>query len=296
MHYNGFPAAEINGAAGPGTVRGNPKRRLLTVLNQEPAERDAIRMDGTDVPANLGRKHDGVHFPLSVLLVYWCCGAIRKLVAAARSDSDCAYDAAVRDAGVWLMNGDNNVFTRISLIVLLGLACKNAILIVEFAGEAARVVTSGFEAVLEALPSALAADFDDIPRRSRAYARGRGGWASSGAGIGNGGRSMDVAVFFECSDVTFFGLSADAGVLRVVQRLVEGKEVKTITQARKAWPAGKGGGVIHAEKSMRYRKSVAPFRLLGGRTTRAHPAEVKLHQASHRRWHREIRWKVVGTI
>ena len=35
--------------------------------------------------------------------------------------------------GVWLTGGDNNVFTQISLLVLAGLACKNSILIVEFA-------------------------------------------------------------------------------------------------------------------------------------------------------------------
>ena len=41
-------------------------------------------------------------------------------------------------SGVWLTGGDNNIFTQIALFVLMGLACKNAILIVEFARELER--------------------------------------------------------------------------------------------------------------------------------------------------------------
>jgi multidrug efflux pump len=53
-------------------------------------------------------------------------------------------------AGVWLSGGDNNIFTQIGLIVLVGLACKNAILIVEFARERQHEGMARHEAVLEA--------------------------------------------------------------------------------------------------------------------------------------------------
>src|SRR5260221_10528002 len=90
-------------------------------------------------------------FPLSVLLVY--------LVLAAQYESwslplvvilivPMTLLSAI--AGVWLLGGDNNVFTQISLIVLVGLACKNAILIVEFAREKQHEGMNRFEAVMEA--------------------------------------------------------------------------------------------------------------------------------------------------
>ena len=73
-------------------------------------------------------------FPLCVLLVF--------LVLAAQYESWTLPLAVIlivpmtllsAIAGVWLTGGDNNVFTQISFLVLAGLACKNAILIVEFA-------------------------------------------------------------------------------------------------------------------------------------------------------------------
>ncbi|HFD6849946.1 TPA: efflux RND transporter permease subunit, partial [Enterobacter hormaechei] len=52
--------------------------------------------------------------------------------------------------GVWLTHGDNNIFTQIGFIVLVGLASKNAILIVEFARELELSGKSAFNAVKEA--------------------------------------------------------------------------------------------------------------------------------------------------
>src|SRR3546814_21052995 len=53
-------------------------------------------------------------------------------------------------AGVWLTRGDNNIFTQIGLMVLVGLACKNAILIVEFARELELQGLSTIKAAIEA--------------------------------------------------------------------------------------------------------------------------------------------------
>ncbi|WP_438452230.1 efflux RND transporter permease subunit, partial [Listeria monocytogenes] len=52
--------------------------------------------------------------------------------------------------GVWLSGGDNNVFVQVGLVVLMGLACKNAILIVEFARELEHDGRTPLEAAIEA--------------------------------------------------------------------------------------------------------------------------------------------------
>ena len=53
-------------------------------------------------------------------------------------------------AGVLMAGMDINIFTQIGFVVLVGLACKNAILIVEFAKAAARTGRAACEATLEA--------------------------------------------------------------------------------------------------------------------------------------------------
>jgi multidrug efflux pump len=142
-------------------------------------------------------------FPICVLLVF--------LVLAAKYESlflplaiilivpMCLLSAIV---GVWISGGDNNIFTQIGLFVLAGLACKNAILIVEFAREAEiqghGTVTSAIEAARLRLRPILMTSFAFIMGVVPLV-------VSSGAGA-EMRHAMGVAVFSGMLGVTFFGL------------------------------------------------------------------------------------------
>jgi multidrug efflux pump len=105
-------------------------------------------------------------------------------------------------AGVWLTRGDNNIFTQISLIVLVGLACKNAILIVEFARELEHQGRSVYGAAIEAARLRLR----PILMTSIAFIAGVTPLVlSTGAGA-EMRHAMGVAVFAGMIGVTSFGL------------------------------------------------------------------------------------------
>ena len=113
-------------------------------------------------------------FPLCVLLVVpRARGAVRELDAAARHHPHRADVPALRDRRrVAHASGDNNVFTQIGFVVLVGLACKNAILIVEFAREAQMQGAHRRRGGARGLPSPAAPDPHDVvrlhPRRGAA--------------------------------------------------------------------------------------------------------------------------------
>src|SRR5690606_14633878 len=105
-------------------------------------------------------------------------------------------------AGVWLTGGDNNVFTQIAFIVLVGLACKNAILIVEFAQELEKQGRSIVEAAAEAAKLRLR----PILMTSIAFIAGVVPLVlSTGAGA-EMRHAMGTAVFWGMIGVTAFGL------------------------------------------------------------------------------------------
>jgi multidrug efflux pump subunit AcrB len=157
-------------------------------------------------------------FPLCVLLVF--------LVLAAQYESWSLPLAVIlivpmsllcAIVGVWLTKGDNNIFTQIGFLVLIGLACKNAILIVEFARELHLQGKSRVEAALEACRIRLR----PILMTSLAFIMGVLPLVfSSGAGA-EMRHAMGVAVFSGMLGVTFFGLVLTPVFYVVIQSLVE---------------------------------------------------------------------------
>jgi multidrug efflux pump len=121
--------------------------------------------------------------------------------------------------GVWLTGGDNNIFTQIGLMVLVGLSAKNAILIVEFARELEMQGRSPVAAAIEASRLRLR----PILMTSIAFIMGVVPLVTS-TGAGSEMRhAMGVAVFFGMIGVTGFGLMMTP-VFYVLLRTLAGKK------------------------------------------------------------------------
>jgi multidrug efflux pump len=203
MRYNGYPAAEINGAAAPGFSSGQAEA-IIEKLAKENLPKGMV-LDWTELTfQKIIAGNTGVYiFPLSILLVL--------LVLAAQYESFRLPFAVILIVpmalfsalfGLWLTQGENNVFTQIGLIVLIGLAAKNAILIVEFAVKRREEGASVTAAALDAARLRLR----PILMTSIAFIAGVFPLVvSTGAGA-EMRRAMGVAVFAGMIGVTIFGL------------------------------------------------------------------------------------------
>jgi multidrug efflux pump len=202
-HYNGYLAAEINGAAAPGYSSGQAQAAIEEVLAQELP--NGMSYEWTDLTFQqiLAGNTMVYIFPLVVLLVF--------LVLAAQYESLSLPLVVIlivpmtllcAIAGVQLSHGDNNIFTQIGLIVLIGLACKNAILIVEFAKDREAHGESVWQSVLDACRLRLR----PILMTSLAFVMGVIPLVTSSGAGSEMRRAMGVAVFSGMLGVTFFGL------------------------------------------------------------------------------------------
>ena len=151
LRFNGYPAADILGEADPRVLSSAQAMAKVSEIAAH-ALPNGMGTDWSDLSyqeATQGRAALVV-FPLAVLLAFLVLAALYEswtLPLAVILIVPMTMLSAL--AGVWLTGNDNNVFVQVGLVVLMGLACKNAILIVEFARELELQGRSIVEAALE---------------------------------------------------------------------------------------------------------------------------------------------------
>lgn len=201
--YNAYRSADLNGNAAPGYSSGQAQAAITKIL--EETLPPGMNFEWTDLTYQqiLAGNTTMIVFPLCILLVF--------LVLAAQYESLTLPLAVIMIvpmsilsalAGVHFTGGDNNVFTQISLFVLAGLACKNAILIVEFARELEHqgrtIVAAAVEASRLRLRPILMTSFAFIMGvLPLVYSHGAGAEMR---------HSIGISVFSGMLGVTFFGI------------------------------------------------------------------------------------------
>ncbi len=204
IRYNGYPAADLIGEADPRVMSSNEAIATIAALAPQvlPAGMGHAWTDLTFQQVNEGRANLVV-FPLCALLAFLVLAALYEswtLPLAVILIVPMSMLSAL--LGVWSTGGDNNIFVQIGLVVLMGLACKNAILIVEFARELELQGRGLVDAALEACRLRLR----PIVMTSVAFIAGVVPLVlSSGAGA-EVRRVMGITVFAGMIGVTLFGL------------------------------------------------------------------------------------------
>lgn len=203
--FNMYPSGELNGITMPGTSSADAiaimdalvKTKLPTGFGREWTDLSYQEIVAAQDPLSpfifplcvlfvflvLSAQYESWYLPLAILLIVPMCVMSGMI-------------------GVWLVGLDNNIFTQIGLIVLIGLAAKNAIVVVEFAKQREDEGVSCFDATLEASKVRLR----PILMTSFAFILGVLPLVLS-AGAGAEMRvALGVAVFSGMLGVTFFGL------------------------------------------------------------------------------------------
>ena len=227
VRYNGYTAADINGGPAPGYSSGQAQAAVEKVAAKTLPP--GIKFEWTDLTyQQIIAGNAGIWvFPISVLLVFLVLAALYEsltLPLAVILIVPMSILAAL--TGVWLTKGDNNIFTQIGLMVLVGLASKNAILIVEFARELELQGTSIVKAAIEASRLRLR----PILMTSIAFVMGVVPLVTSSGAGAEMRHAMGIAVFFGMLGVTLFGLFLTPVFYVLLRKLSGGHPLHSATE------------------------------------------------------------------
>ena len=223
MHYNIYPSAEINGNTLPGVSSGQSIDVMQELAKETLPSQFGYEWTELSLQEILAGNSAAYIFPLCVLFVF--------LVLAAQYESwslplaiilivpMCLFAAI---SGVFIRGSDNNIFTQIGFVVLVGLACKNAILIVEFAKQQMDEGRDRHEAAVEASRLRLR------PILMTSFAFTLGVFPLVRA-VGPGSemrQALGTAVFSGMIGVTFFGIFLTPVFFSVIMKLFASSKEK----------------------------------------------------------------------
>ncbi|NIC04908.1 efflux RND transporter permease subunit [Billgrantia bachuensis] len=238
IRYNGYPAADLMGEADPRVL--SSSQAIEVVEQLAPAVLPAgMSFEWTDLSYQQVNQGGAalVVFPLAILLVFLALAALYESwtlpLAVILIVPMCMLSALI---GVKLTGGDNNIFVQVGLVVLIGLACKNAILIVEFARELEMQGRGIVEAALEACRLRLR----PIIMTSITFTAAVVPLMLAGGAGAEVRQALGTAVFAGMLGVTLFGLFLTPVFYVALRKLV------TRGQPEQAEPAQPMEGSYHA--------------------------------------------------
>src|SRR5260221_880345 len=214
-HYNVYPAALIQGSTIPGVSSGQAIEKMERICRENLPNQFSFEWTQLTYQQVVAGNTAVFIFPLCVLFVFLALAAQYEswslTLAVILIVPMCLLSAMV---GVYSRGQDNNIFTQIGFIVLVGLACKNAILIVEFAKQQMEAGKGRMEA------AAQAARFRLRPILMTSFAFILGVLPlviAKGAGA-EMDQALGTAVFAGMIGVTFFGIFLTPVFFSVIMR------------------------------------------------------------------------------